>query len=156
MAVTHVQTKSTEKDLSITDKLHIFSDSQCAIGHLVLGWEPKSHNFKATIQEVKADIKNLEQAGVKVEISWTPGHSDIKENELADRLAKDAAKEMKDLPPVITMGDIKTAARESGKKKWQDMWEKSETDIYLPTGRKWIKILNINLTQEKENRLSHK
>ena len=24
---------------------------------------------------------------------------------------------MKDLPPVITMGDIKTAARESGKKK---------------------------------------
>ena len=148
MAVTHVQTKSTEKDLSITDKLHIFSDSQCAFGHLVLGWEPKSH--KATIQEVKADIKNLEQAVVKVEISWTPGHSDIKENELADRLAKDLveeAKEIKDLPPVITMGDIKTAARESGKKKWQDMWEKSETDIYLPTGRKWITKLNINLTQ---------
>ena len=24
------------------------------------------------------------------------------------------------------MGDVKTAARESGKKKWQDMWEKSE------------------------------
>ena len=132
MAVTHVQTKSTEKDLSITDKLHIFSDSQCAIGHLVLGWEPKSH--KATIQEVKEDIKNLEQAGVKVEISWTPGHSDIKGNELADRLAKEAAeeaKEMKDLPPVITMGDIKTAARESGKKKWQDMWEKSETGRHL-------------------------
>ena len=120
--------------------------------------EPKSH--KATIQEVKTDIKNLEQAGVKVEISWTPGHSDIKGNELADRLAKDAAeeaKEMKDLPPVITMGDIKTAARESGKKKWQDMWENQrQADIYLPTGRKWITKLNINLTQEKENRLSHK
>ena len=38
---------------------------------------------------------------------------------------------MKDLPPVITMGDIKTAARESGKKKWQDMWEKSETGRHL-------------------------
>ena len=93
MAVTHVQTKSTEKDRSITDKLHIFSDSQCAIGHLVLGWEPKSH--KATIQEVKEDIKNLEQAGVKVEISLTPGHSDIKGNELADRLAKEQLKKQK-------------------------------------------------------------
>ena len=54
MAVTHIQTKSTEKDIRRTDKLHIFSDSQCAIGDLVLEWEPKSH--KATIQEVKTDI----------------------------------------------------------------------------------------------------
>ena len=53
-------------------------------------------------------------------------------------MAKDAAeeaKEMKDLPPVVTMGDIKTAVRESGKKKWQDMWEKSETGRHLFTYR---------------------
>ena len=58
--------------------------------------------------------------GIKVEIPWTPGHSDIKGNEYADQLAKEAAeeaKEKKDLPAVITMGDVKTAARESGKKK---------------------------------------
>ena len=45
----------------------MFSDSQCAIGHLMLGWDPKSQ--KATIKEEQTDIKNLEQAGVKVEIS---------------------------------------------------------------------------------------
>ena len=69
-----------------------------------------------------------------MEISWTPGHSDIKGYELADRLAKEAAeeaKEMKDLSPVITMGDIKAAARVSGKKKWKDMWEKSEIYRHL-------------------------
>ena len=71
-----------------------------------------------------------------------PGHSDIKGNECADRLAKEAAeeaKEKKDLPPVITMGDIKTAARESGKKKWQDMWEKSETGRHLFNYRPQVK-----------------
>ena len=48
-------------------------------------------------------------AGVNVEISWTPGHSDIKGNEYADKLAKEAeeeAKEKTDIPPVLTMGDI--------------------------------------------------
>ena len=137
LAVKHIQTNTTGNDLrNVIEKLHIFSDSQCAIGHLRLGWEPKSH--KATIQEVQTDIKNLEQAGVKVEISWTPGHSDIKGNELADKLAKEAAeeaKEKKDLPPVITMGDVKTAARESGRKKWQDMWEKAEAGRHLFTYR---------------------
>ena len=98
----------------------------------MLGWEPKSH--KSTIQEVKTDIKKLEESGVKVEISWTPGDPDIKGNEYADKLAKEAADEAKeriDLPPVITMGDIKTAARESGRKKWQDMLEKSEKGRHL-------------------------
>ena len=127
LAVKHIQTKTTGRDKQIIEKLHVFSDSQCAIGHLTLGWEAKSH--KATIQEVKSDIQKLEESGVNVEISWTPGHSDIKGNEYADKLAKEAAEEAKektDIPPVLTMGDIKTAVRDSGRKKWQDMWDKSE------------------------------
>ena len=47
--------------LRVTETLHIFSDSQCAIGHLLLGLEAKSH--KATIQEVKSDMQKLEQVG---------------------------------------------------------------------------------------------
>ena len=119
---------------------------------------------------MQTDIKNLEQAGVKVELSWTPGHSDIKGNDLADKLAKEAAeeaKEKKDLPPVITMGDVKTAARESGRKKWQDMWEKAEAGRHLlRTDKKWVislnqgagitvPCLNTSLIPEKENQLFH-
>ena len=55
-------------------------------------------------------------------------------DEYADQMAKEAAEEAKDmteLPPIVTMGDVKTAARESGKMKWQDMWDKTEKGRHL-------------------------
>ena len=45
----------------------------------------EANSHKTTIQEVKSDIQKLEESGVNVEISWTPGHSDIKGNEYADK-----------------------------------------------------------------------
>ena len=67
-----------------------------------------------------------------MEISWTPGHADIKGNDQADRLAKEAAQEAKEmseseLPSAITLCDVKMAAKTSGFKKWQERWEKAET-----------------------------
>ena len=65
-----------------------------------------------------------------MEVSWSPGHTAIKGNEYADKLAKKAAQEAKDaeqLQAVISLGDLKSAAKESGKKKWQDMSEKEGT-----------------------------
>ena len=97
-------------------------------------WDGSQKFYKSTIPDVKTDIQKLKQSGVKVEIPSTPGHSDIKGNEYGDRLAKgttEEAKVMKDLPQVLTMSDIKTAVREFGRKKWQDMWEKSDKDIHL-------------------------
>ena len=44
---------------------------------------------------------------------WTPGHADIQGNEVANRLAKEAAKEAQDLDlnaSVLTNQDIKNAA----------------------------------------------
>ena len=57
-----------------------------------------------------------------MEISWTPGHADIKGNDQADRLAKEAAQEAKEmseseLPSAITLCDVKMAAKTSGFKK---------------------------------------
>ena len=73
---------------------------------------------------MKTIIKQLEQINISVEISWTPGHANIKGNEYADKLAKEAAQEAKEkdnLPPVISLGDVKEAARKSGLIKWQEM-----------------------------------
>ena len=50
---------------------------------------------------------------------------DIKGNEHANKLAKKAAKEAEQLPALISLGDVKSAAKVSVKKKWQDMWDKS-------------------------------
>ena len=49
-------------------------------------------------------------------------------------LAKEAAqkaKEKENLPPVISLGDVKEAARKSGFVKGQEMWEKSEKGRHL-------------------------
>lgn len=78
MALNHIY-NNLNRRYNLIHKLHIFSDSQSAIGQLTLGWEASSH--KSTIQGVKADMKRLQQSGVEVEISWSPGHSDIQGNE---------------------------------------------------------------------------
>ena len=130
MAINYIFNTRHQRPPNNVKKVHVFSDSQCAIGHLTLGWEPNSH--KATIAEVKSDIQKLVDSGVEVEISWTPGHADIKGNEKEDQMAKEAAQEAKEkteseLPPSTTLCDVKIAARKSGCKKWQERWDKAET-----------------------------
>ena len=120
-----VRCKARGEEIS---KVHIFSDSQSPVGQLTLGWKANSH--KTTVQEVIREKQKLEEKKVTVEVSWSPGHADIKGNEYADKLAKEAAQEAMDseqLPAVILLGDVKSSAKESRKKKWQDVWEKSDT-----------------------------
>ena len=45
---------------------------------------------------MKLEIRKLQELQVEVELSWSPGHANIKENEYADRLAKEAAQDVKD------------------------------------------------------------
>ncbi|XP_053388561.1 ribonuclease H-like [Mercenaria mercenaria] len=73
--------------------LHIFSDSQTVIGILTLGWENKLH-IKA-VQEVKSIWKASEKGGTTIKLDWSPGHAAIAGNEIADRLAKEAALQLK-------------------------------------------------------------
>ena len=130
IAVNHIINTEHQRNPNLIKILHVFLDSQCAIGHLTLGWEANSH--KATIFEVKSDIQKLKEAGVEVEIPWTPRHTEIKGKDQADRLAKEAAQEAKgmaesELPSATTLCDVKMAAKTSGFKKWQERWEKTET-----------------------------
>ena len=68
-------------------------------------------------------------------------------------MAKEAAEEAKektDLPPVVIMGDVKTAARESGKMKWQEMWDKTEKGRHFFNYRNTVLIWYTNTNQQKE------
>ena len=88
--------------------IHIFSDSQSAIGILKLGWQPTHH--KHTVAEIKQKLEVIEESDIRVNISWTPVHANIKGNEEADRLAKKASSEaasMKSENDVVTIVDIK-------------------------------------------------
>ena len=105
------------KEINKTDsfEVHIFSDSQSAIGILKLGWQPTQH--KQMVAEIRQKISRLEKKNIKLDISWTPGHANIKGNEEVDRLAKEASLEpaaMKSDTEVVTMADIKQTAVKMG------------------------------------------
>ena len=65
-------------------------------------------------------MERLQWEGVEIELSWTPGHSSIKENEIADSLANvgaNEANELEEVDSVTTLEDVKTAAKQSTRMK---------------------------------------
>ena len=70
----------------------------------------------------------------KIDINWTPGHAEITGNEIADKLAKEAAVEAENMPEVctpLTSIDIKRAVKESCTVKWQNRWEASQAGRHM-------------------------
>ena len=76
--------------------LKVFSDSKSTVGILTLNW--KDTSYRDVTKDIRKIIKQLQQRNVLVEIDWTPGHSSIAGNEVADRLAKEATEETSKLP----------------------------------------------------------
>jgi ribonuclease HI len=70
--------------------IKILSDSQTAVGILTLNW--KSSNYIDTISDIKENLGTLMRYGMRTTLSWIPGHANIAGNEIADQLAKEAAK----------------------------------------------------------------
>ena len=105
------------------DVVKIFCDTQSAVGLLTLGWTPSS--YQGTISQIKKQIEGLKLNGIKIEIdiAWTSCHADIAGNEMADRLAKEAAKEGENInetkDTVVIPADINTAVKTSCLRKWQ-------------------------------------
>ncbi|XP_053392258.1 uncharacterized protein LOC128554947 [Mercenaria mercenaria] len=66
-----------------------FTDGSCRGNPGPCGWENKLH-IKA-VQEVKSIWKASEKGGTTIKLDWSPGHAAIAGNEIADRLAKEAA-----------------------------------------------------------------
>ena len=71
--------------------IKIFSRSQSAVELLTLGWEVKT--YKQTIADTKNLISYFTNKHIQVQIERTPGHANIHGNDIADRLAKEAANE---------------------------------------------------------------
>ncbi|XP_053393713.1 uncharacterized protein LOC128555451 [Mercenaria mercenaria] len=108
------------------------TDSQSAVGILQLGW--KADTYTTTVRETKQMMKDLDSVGIKTDISWTPGHANILGNEIADRLAKEAASEAEKMGESnipTTLQDIKKAAKKSCEMKWQNRWQLTDTGRHL-------------------------
>ena len=100
--------------------LKIFSDSQSEIGILTLNW--KDTSYKDVTKDICQATKSLQEKGVTVDISWTPSHASISGNEVADKLAKEAANEASQLPNdkrYTTFMEIREASRKTQITRWQ-------------------------------------
>ena len=79
----------SKKISDFSSSLQIFPDSQSAVGILTFYWA--STNFTVLISQIKSLVLQLHSSAFEVSKHWTPGQITIAENEIADRLAKDAA-----------------------------------------------------------------
>ena len=64
-------------------------------------------------QKINDNISSLESKCWMLEIVWTPGHSEVQGNDVADKLAKEdtmVAKELGEETSVVTLQDIKRHA----------------------------------------------
>ena len=68
-------------------------------------------------------METLQQSGMRIELEWTLGHTEVQGNEIADRLTKEAAKEAQEqdtaVHTMLTKQDIITASKNSISEKWQ-------------------------------------
>ena len=101
------------------DTTLIYCDGQSAVGILQLGWDNK--NLK-TAMDIQQSLIMLEENGVYVMLQWSPEHANIQGNEITDSLAKETAKEAKEMTDdagIATQTVVISAARESVETRWQ-------------------------------------
>jgi hypothetical protein len=89
----------------------------------ILHW--KIENDKRITLEILDKMKRIQKNGIEIKIHWTPGHANVNGNEIADRLAKEAAREAEqnqsDTHNTITKQDVK-------KQQGTILWKNGKTD----------------------------
>ena len=107
--------------------LKIFCDSQSVVGILTLGW--KDTSYKDVVSDIKKGMNILKQKDIPMQIDWTPGHSAIAGNVIADHLAKEAAMEAEtftDDRKFTSLADVKMASKKYVISLWQKRWDNSD------------------------------
>ena len=103
--------------------MHIITDCQSALQSAVKG--DKTKNFGWIINSINKSVNDLYDRQISVQIYWTAGHVSLEGNDLADRLAKEAAAEAitnTNCDTFIPISEIKNLFRKTLTAKWQKRW----------------------------------
>ena len=103
--------------------VHIITDCQSALQAAVKC--NKTKNLGYLVDRIQDRVSALRGRHIPVQIYWTAGHVNLAGNELADKLAKEAALEAKtspDLDYYIPVSEVKNLFRKATTKRWQKRW----------------------------------
>ena len=79
-------------------------------------------------------MEQIKRKGIEIDIKWTPEHAEIKANEEADRLAKEATKEAESMTgedKTVPQAEFKQAAKAHSLTTWQKQWDLSKKERFL-------------------------
>ena len=113
----------------IGKRVSLYTDNQSIVTTLP---HPKATSGQHLLSLLRSAIRGV---GCRLTVKWISGHSKVKGNEEADKLAKDAAAGISstgaDLPHILrrplptSASALKQGFMEELKAKWADMWEES-------------------------------
>jgi ribonuclease HI len=148
-----------EKAISLTPlayrKLHIFTDSRSVLDGLRF-----YNNPEPPIRRLRTAIEDrLNETQGSITFQWVPGHRDIPGNDLADDLAKEAAKS-KDLPEEPIYPSLQTTRSYIWSpllNTWNQSWKETRSKNYIP-GRlpsaRELKLMHNGLSLSESSALS--
>jgi len=102
----------------------IYTDSKVTLASLKNSF---IHSFLT--DEIRNMVGHLTMLNWTIHFGWVKAHTGIEGNEVADKLAKEAAQEADDQNIVyarIPITSVATELKKEGIKKWQSQWESTE------------------------------
>jgi ribonuclease HI len=119
-----VKALETVKELqiaeNITREVTVHRDSRITLQSL-----KNSNNHKYLIDEIRKQTISLEKHNWKITFTWIQAHVGHYGNELADKLAKDAAEKGEISYNRIPKCEIAQKLRERSMEKWQTQWDRT-------------------------------
>ena len=116
------------QNIGQANSLYIFTDSQSAMKTIMAQSRESYHNETIT----RDNLMQISSVVEHIKLIYCPAQIGIKDNEIADNLAKTASRKASHLPPRtdISLSKVKEINRQITLDKWSRIWENTNIHKY--------------------------
>ena len=135
------------------DRYYTFKAAEYAYTYSIRTYSTYIHS-NLLIEEIRKKVASLERSGWRIMFSWVKAHAGTYGNELADRLAKEAARsegtnyEFTRIPKSTLYQEAEEETRQKWQREWTTSHKAAATKHYFPTVRDRLKT---NKSHPKDN-----